>query len=114
MSNIDKLSKEYSDIEITIKLSNDLEIKGLNKKYLNKDFPTDVLSFNMDEKLEDGRYYLGDVIVNVDQAKRQAKEYENSLEEEIAELVEHGVLHLFGVHHEGDDQNREYKEKGEV
>ena len=51
----------------------------------------------------DGEYYLGDVIVNKDQAQRQCTEYGNDLEHEISELVAHGVLHLLGVHHEDDD-----------
>jgi probable rRNA maturation factor len=57
----------------------------------------------MDRERDDGSYYLGDIVVNIDQAERQAVEYENSVEEELAELVEHGVLHLLGVHHEGDE-----------
>ena len=93
---------DKDNVHISISIVNDSEMKKLNKKYLDKDHPTDVLSFNIDEEQEDGVYYLGDVIVNKDQAKRQASEYENTLEEEIGELVEHGILHLLGVHHEGD------------
>ena len=93
---------DKDNVHISISIVNDSEMKKLNKKYLDKDYPTDVLSFNIDEEQEDGTYYLGDVVVNKDQAKRQASEYENTLEEEIGELVEHGILHLLGVHHEGD------------
>jgi probable rRNA maturation factor len=100
ISNLLSDSKEFF---ISVKLSHDKEIRNLNKEYLKRDHPTDVLSFGMNEPQEDGNYYLGDVIVNVDQAQRQAKEYGNNLAEEIAELVEHGVLHLLGKHHEGDD-----------
>ena len=91
------------NIHISISIVNDSEMKKLNKEYLDRDYPTDVLSFNIDEGQEDGTYYLGDVVVNRDQAKRQANEYGNSLEEEIGELIEHGILHLLGVHHEGDE-----------
>lgn len=87
---------------ISVSLTDDSEMQKLNKKHKGKDSPTDVLSFTLNEKTEDGRPYLGDVIVNKDQAQRQAKENGNTLEEEISELVAHGVLHLFGVHHEGD------------
>jgi len=87
---------------ITVSIVSGPEIKKLNNKYRGKDRPTDVLSFNLDEKLPNGDFMLGEVIVNKDQAKRQAKDYENSYKEEIAELVEHGVLHLLGVNHEGD------------
>ena len=90
---------EKTPLNITVKVSSDAEIKKLNKKYLDRDCATDVLSFEIGEKLEDGSYYLGDVIVNKDQAARQAKEYGNDLEHEISELVAHGVLHLLGVHH---------------
>jgi len=106
MSYIDKLLNQEiqkKPILISVKLSNDEEIQELNKKHLGRDFPTDVLSFNANEQIEDG-YNLGDIIVNVVQAKRQASVYENSLKEEIAQLVEHGILHLLGVHHDGDGE----------
>jgi probable rRNA maturation factor len=90
-------------IHISITISNDKEIQKLNKDYLKRDYATDVLSFEIKETQEDGSLYLGDVIVNKEQAKRQAKEYGNDLEHEVAELVAHGVLHLLGVHHDGDD-----------
>src|SRR3989337_1703185 len=61
-------------VYISVSVVGDGEIKKLNKKYRKKDYPTDVLSFNIDQNQEDGSYYLGDVIVNKDQAKRQCKE----------------------------------------
>lgn len=93
---------DKKNIVISVSIVDDKEIQVLNKKYLNRDYATDVLSFNMDEQHE-GEFYLGDVIVNKQQAARQAVEYGNSLEEEISELVAHGVLHLLGVHHDGDE-----------
>jgi probable rRNA maturation factor len=95
--------KKDQQIHISITISNDKEIQKLNKKYLKRDYATDVLSFGVNEIQEDGSLYLGDVIVNKEQASRQAKEYDNDLEHEVAELAAHGVLHLLGVHHEGDD-----------
>ncbi|MFC1621817.1 rRNA maturation RNase YbeY [Patescibacteria group bacterium] len=86
-------------MNISVKISNDAEIQELNKKYRNKDEVTDVLSFG-EESDED---YLGDIIINKDQAARQAGDHGNTLEEEIATLVKHGVLHLLGVHHKGDE-----------
>lgn len=90
-------------IHISVYISDDKEIAKLNKKYRNKDYATDVLSFNIDELMEDGSYYLGDVIVNQEQAQRQAKEFGNNVEQEVSELAGHGILHLLGVHHDGDD-----------
>jgi probable rRNA maturation factor len=92
-----------SNTHISVTLTDDVSIQKLNKKYLKRDFPTDVLSFTYDHKEEDGNEYLGEIFVNKEQAARQAKEYGNTLEEEISELVAHGVLHLLGVHHEDDD-----------
>lgn len=88
---------------VSVSFVGDEEIQRLNKEYRDKDTSTDVLSFNIDEENEDGEYYLGDIVVNVEQAKRQAKEYSNTAEEEISELVAHGMMHLMGVHHEGDE-----------
>ena len=92
------LSKEK--IFISVSIVDDKRIQELNKQYLSRDNPTDVLSFEIGEVQEDGTYYLGDVVVNKQQAQRQAGEYGNGLEKEISELVEHGILHLLGVHHE--------------
>ncbi|HNS71306.1 MAG TPA: rRNA maturation RNase YbeY [bacterium] len=91
-------------VYIAITLTNDKEIHELNKKYLKRNYPTDVLSFNMDKNMEDGTYYLGDVIINCEQAGRQFSKEENGLEKEISELASHGILHLLGVHHEENGQ----------
>ncbi len=87
---------------ISVFITDDKEMIKLNKEYLERDYSTDVLSFEIMEKQGDGTLYIGDIVVNKDQAGRQAKKYENDLEEEISELVGHGVLHLLGIHHEGD------------
>jgi len=89
---------------VNISFVSDNEIQELNKKYRNKDYATDVLSFDIHEHTEDGKYYIGDVVVNIDQAKRQAVDYGNNLEQEISELAGHGILHLLGIHHEHDDE----------
>jgi len=88
---------------ISVSIVKDPEMKKLNRRYRKRGYTTDVLSFNIKEEMEDGTFYLGDVVVNEDQARKQAGEYGNTYEEEIAELVEHGVLHLLGVHHNHDE-----------
>ena len=88
---------------VNVSFIDDKTMKSLNKKHRGKDYATDVLSFSINEPTPDGKFYLGDIIVNLDQAKRQAKDYKNTLEEEVSELVAHGMLHLQGIHHEGDD-----------
>ena len=94
-----------NNTHISVTLTDDSGIRELNKEHLNRDKPTDVLSFNINEEIENGTFYLGDVIVNKEQAERQAEEFGNTVEEEIAELVAHGGLHLLGVHHEDDDEH---------
>jgi probable rRNA maturation factor len=91
-----------SGVDITIRLTNDAQISELNREYLGRNNPTDVLSFDLNEETAQG-YVLGEVAVNVDQAQRQSAEYGNSVEEEISELAAHGILHLLGVHHPDDD-----------
>ena len=88
---------------VNVSFVSDSEMKKLNKKYRGKEYSTDVLSFEVKEKTEDGRFYLGDVVINVDVVEKQAKEFGNTVEEEVAELTAHGMLHLQGVHHEGDE-----------
>jgi probable rRNA maturation factor len=91
--------------KIHIHFVGDKEIQELNKMHRGKDYPTDVLSFNIDDQLPNGEYYIGDIIINIDQAKRQMGEYSNNdVRIELAELAEHGVLHLLGIHHPHDDE----------
>jgi len=96
---------KFTNKHISVSIVGDKEIQELNKEHLGRDYPTDVLSFQVKEPMEDGTEYLGDIIVNKDQAERQMGEYGNDIEHEIAELVSHGVLHLLGVHHSHDDED---------
>jgi probable rRNA maturation factor len=67
------------------------QIQKLNLQFAGKNRPTDVLAFSLGEN-----DILGDVIVSVDMAKRQAKEYNNTIFREICHLSIHGLLHLLG------------------
>lgn len=66
--------------------------RRMNKLYLQHDYATDVLSF----PLENGRLLEGEIYVNLDRAKTQAREYGVSMNNEVARLVIHGTLHLVG------------------
>jgi probable rRNA maturation factor len=86
---------------IVIKLGDREESKNLNLQYLEKDYPTDVLSFPFNEELPDG-FYIGDIFICYPIAGIQAKENNVSLQEELFRLMVHGILHLQGYDHEKD------------
>ncbi len=90
------------DCEVSITLVNDAEIQALNAEHRGIDRPTDVLSFPMfDEDFDDGEFaVLGDVVISLERADKQAAEYGHSLEREIAFLTVHSILHLLGYDHE--------------
>jgi probable rRNA maturation factor len=99
-----------SKVELSIALVSDAQIKRLNKLYRNKDKPTDVLSFPIGEKVEDW-LILGDIVISVDTAKRQAQELGHSLEEELKRLLVHGLVHLLGYDHElGGEEEKKFFE----
>lgn len=85
--------------ELSIALVGDEEMRGLNRDYRDKDRPTDVLAFPMDESGETGRM-LGDVVISLDTAVRQARESGVAPADEVRTLLVHGFLHLLGYDHE--------------
>ena len=89
------LSPQSTNKELVIVFVSSTEIKKLNKQYLKKNRPTDILSFS---PLEDDS--LGELVLCVEKIKKQAKEHHLSYEEEMAYLLLHGLLHLLGYHHE--------------
>ncbi|MFH1542656.1 MAG: rRNA maturation RNase YbeY [bacterium] len=93
---------EKKEGEINLLFVDDKEIHRLNKQYRDKDKPTDVLSFEMNE---DG--VIGDIAISKETAERQAKEYGATLDEEIKRLVVHGTLHLLGYDHGEEMKNAE-------
>lgn len=96
------------DSELTIRLTGDDEMAALNQRFRNIDQTTDVLSFTQEVvDPETGRTYLGDVIVSLEQASKQANEHNFTLEEECIYLVIHGTLHLLGYDHENLDEKKQ-------
>ncbi|MGB0621074.1 MAG: rRNA maturation RNase YbeY [Myxococcota bacterium] len=98
-----------SKSELSIALVDDASIAELNGQYRDKPRPTDVLSFSLVEgDFADHRGgMLGDVVISVETAADQAKERHRGLDETVARLLVHGVLHLIGHDHEEDDEARE-------
>jgi probable rRNA maturation factor len=98
---------ELPDAELSVLLTDDAEIHRLNREHRQKDKPTDVLAFAMDESVPDPAGILGDVVISLDTADRQALARRRPLIEEVRFLLAHGVLHLVGYDHAEPDEKRE-------
>ncbi|MBQ5317118.1 MAG: rRNA maturation RNase YbeY [Oscillospiraceae bacterium] len=105
------------DAELSVTFTTDRKIHKLNRVHRNVDRPTDVLSFPLGEN---GEYdiipdtdtaELGDIVISMDTAARQAQEYGHSIEREVAFLTVHSMLHLLGYDHIDPDEEREMHEK---
>ena len=95
------------DAEVSVSFVSNKEIRNLNKVYRNKDKETDVLSFPLTSEdgkkainAETGFVLLGDVVISLETAVRQADMYGHSLEREVGFLTVHSMLHLLGYDHE--------------
>ncbi len=103
LEKLDKLDEEIT--EVSIAFIDDDAMKELNQKFRKKSKTTDVLTFPADDSYNEpsatGRP-LGDIVISVDQARRQAADEKHSLATEIRYLVVHGVLHALGYDHEAD------------
>ena len=105
------------DAEISILLVDNETIRELNREYRDKESATDVLSFPLEEDLEDNgepeviggpiERMLGDIVISVERAVEQAGEYGHSIERELAFLAVHGFLHLLGYDHEKSATEKE-------
>lgn len=89
-------------VEVHLLVTGDDRIRDLNNRYLDRDQATDVLSFPDGDRLPSGRTFLGEIIISVETARRQADALGHSEDREILELALHGLLHLLGYDHERD------------
>lgn len=91
--------------EISLTFTDDEGIHKLNKEFRNIDKPTDVLSFPMSEDgvyekdIQNKAYVMGDIVINLQQAERQAEEYGHSFNREVGFLCVHSMFHLMGYDH---------------
>ncbi len=106
---------ECPEGELSILIVDDAEIGGINKTYLGRSGPTNVIAFPMTE----GQFgdinpnLLGDVVISLDTAAREARDDCVSLESRFDQLLIHGILHLFGFDHEQTEQASEMTDKEE-
>lgn len=101
--------------EVSLMFTDDETIHEMNREYRGIDRPTDVLSFALEEGEEEEIYggpeenLLGDIIISVETAVRQAEEYEHSVEREMSFLALHGMLHLLGYDHMEEEERQEMR-----
>ena len=100
-ANIDK-------IELSIAFVGDKIIRGFNKAYRGIDKPTDILAFSGEDK------FLGEIIINYPQVKKQAKKFNNSVRQELIFILTHGMLHLLGYDDKTEKGRIEMERMGET
>jgi probable rRNA maturation factor len=107
---------DYQDKEISFLFVDDDGIREINKKYLGRDYPTNVIAFSMTE----GEFgdispdMLGDVIISVETALKDARSANIEFEEELDFLMIHGILHLLGYDHETSETDAKRMKKKEA
>ena len=105
---IEMIADILTNKEIELLIVNNEEIQKLNKEYRGINKPTDVLSFPL---ADTPQAPLGSIVISIDKAKEAAAEYGHTLDEEIALLFIHGLLHLLGYDHETDTGQMRQKEQ---
>ena len=91
-------------VSVTIALVSDKRMKQLNEMFRGKDSTTDVLSFPHEpDEFDPDKNNLGDIVISVEQAQKQAVENGLTLKGEVKQLILHGLLHLCGYDHETDN-----------
>ena len=100
------------DAELSVVIVNDEQIQDLNRKYLDRDRPTNVISFPQQEGDGPAGEHLGDVVISIEEAFQEAQESGMRLDERMLELLVHGICHLTGYNHEGvsEEMAREMEE----
>ncbi len=116
-----KLKKQFKAVlqslsieekELSVLLVNDRKIKSLNQSFRNKNSATDVLSFpQFEEEAGFDSILLGDVVVSLETAEKQAREHGLTFEEEVVLLMTHGLLHLLGYDHESSAKEEKRMQK---
>jgi len=94
--------------ELSILFCDDKTIAELNSRYRNTAEPTDILSFNLGETVQDGgeTFYLpGDIVISLDTLRENARYFQTSEDEELRRLLIHGILHLDGMDHGTNGRN---------
>lgn len=92
------------DASLSLVLVDDAAIRELNREHRGKDRSTDVLSFPLEPGSFEPEPLLGDVVISIETARRQAMDYDAPLQREVERLLIHGLLHILGHDHECEDE----------
>ena len=98
------------DYEVSVSLVNNEEIQELNKEYRGVNRSTDVLSFPLEDEFGN-MPLLGDIIISVEKALEQSKEFDHSLERELAYLTAHSMFHLMGYDHMEKQEKQDMRDR---
>lgn len=101
-----------NNAELSVVLTDDAHIQELNRDYLHRDRPTNVISFPQQEGIGPGGEHLGDIVISVERAADEAQGSGMDTMERLMQLLVHGICHLTGYNHEGvsDEKAREMEE----
>ena len=94
---------------LTIRLSNDKDLKAFNLKWKGLDKPTNILSFLNDEKIfsfENNNIYLGDIIISYDRLLKEVKKKKIDFQDHLSHILIHGILHLKGYTHDKEEDTK--------
>lgn len=105
-----------SEAELSVMLCDDATIHALNRAHRRKNKPTDVLAFALREGkvLAGAEGLLGDVVISLDTARKQASDRGHPLWTEVTLLLAHGLLHLVGYDHRSDDEERRMNARADM
>ncbi|MCK9262553.1 MAG: rRNA maturation RNase YbeY [Desulfomonilia bacterium] len=110
---LELLGRQGAELSVVV-VDND-QIRDLNRTYLDRDRPTNVISFPQQEGEGPQGEHLGDVVISMEKALQEAQESGMRLDERMLELLVHGICHLAGYNHEGvsEEMTREMEETEE-
>lgn len=108
--------QEEKEVYVSLLLTNNENIRNINKEYRDKDSATDVISFaylEVEEEFESPYVSLGDIVISLEKVEEQAKDYGHSFKREFFYVLTHGILHLLGYDHIEEEDKIEMRQKEE-
>jgi len=101
---------------LSVSFINDEEMTEINNKFLSHEGSTDIITFDYSEKEaeNDKLKFDGEILICTDEAKRQARRYKVKLQNELTRLIFHGLLHLYGLNDETNEEKIEMKKNEDL